>query len=164
MHGANIRSVRLEDAVQICEIYNNYVVNTSISFEEEPIENEEMARRIEAITLHYPWIVYESEGAILGYAYAGRWKDRSAYRFVAETTIYVSVDHHGEGIGSKLMEALLSRLEPPRFHALMAVIALPNEKSVAIHEKFGFKKAAHFSEVGYKHGRWIDVGYWEKML
>jgi len=164
MHGMEIRSARLEDAARICKIYNYYVQNTSISFEEEPVGDDEMARRIEAITLHYPWIVYESEGSILGYAYANRWKDRSAYRFVAETTIYVSADHLGQGIGTALLGELLRRLGELKLHALMAVIALPNEKSVAIHEKFGFKKAAHFSEVGYKHGRWIDVGYWEKML
>jgi len=164
MAAHRIRSARLEDAGRICEIYNNYVQNTEISFEEDLVKQEEMARRIEAITLYYPWIVYEWEGSILGYAYASRWKDRSAYRFVAETTVYVSVDHLGEGLGSALMEELLRRLAALDLHALMAVIALPNEKSVAIHEKFGFRKAAHFSEVGYKHGRWIDVGYWEKML
>ncbi len=164
MHEGKTRSARLEDAARICEIYNYYVQNTEISFEEEPVASEEMARRIEAITLHYPWIVYESGGSILGYAYASRWKERSAYRFVAETTVYVSADRHGEGIGAALMGELLRRLEALKLHALMAVIALPNEKSVAIHEKFGFKKAAHFSEVGYKHNRWINVGYWEKML
>ena len=159
-----IREARLEDAAQICEIYNYYVRNTDISFEEEPVGHEEMARRIEATELHYPWIVYESEGAILGYAYASRWKERSAYRFVAETTVYVSVNHLGEGIGSALMEELLRRLAALKLHALMAVIALPNDKSVTVHEKCGFKKAAHFSQVGYKHSRWIDVGYWEKLL
>jgi len=110
MHGAKIRSACLEDAARICKIYNYYVQNTSISFEEEPVGDDEMARRIEAITLHYPWIVYESEGSILGYAYASRWKDRAAYRFVAETTIYVSADHLGEGIGTALMGELLRRL------------------------------------------------------
>lgn len=159
-----IREARLEDAVQICEIYNYYVQNTAISFEEELVGLEEMAQRIEAITLHYPWIVYESEGVILGYAYASRWKERSAYRFTAETTVYISCGHLGEGIGTLLMEALLHRLAALNLHALMAVIALPNEKSVALHEKLGFRKAAHFSEVGFKHNAWIDVGYWEKML
>ncbi len=164
MQSGKIRSARLEDAAHISEIYNYYVQNTEISFEEEPVGHEEMARRIEATELHYPWIVYESEGSILGYAYASRWKDRSAYRFVAETTIYVSVHHLGKGIGTALIAELLRRLDALKLHALMAVIALPNEKSIAIHEKFGFKKAAHFTEVGYKHGRWIDVGYWEKWL
>lgn len=159
-----IRDVVLRDSAQICEIYNYYVLNTNISFEEEQIAVEEMARRINAITQRYPWIVLECDDVVLGYAYASRWKERSAYRFTAETTVYVDRNHLGEGAGTVLMEALLSRLDAVDLHALMAVISLPNEKSVALHEKLGFRKAAHFAEVGFKRGAWIDVGYWEKML
>jgi len=159
-----IRDAALQDSAQICEIYNYYVLNTTISFEEAQVPKEEMAHRIDTITQHYPWIVLEHDGEMLGYAYASLWKERSAYRFVAETTVYVSRSHLSKGAGSVLMEALLSRLDALDLHALMAVIALPNEKSVALHEKFGFKKAAHFAEVGFKRGAWIDVGYWEKIL
>jgi phosphinothricin acetyltransferase len=159
-----IRDVVLQDSAQICAIYNYYVLNTNISFEEEQIAVEEMARRIDVVAQHYPWIVLERDDVVLGYAYASRWKDRSAYRFVAETTVYVDREHLREGAGTVLMQALLSRLAALDLHSLMAVIALPNEKSVAIHEKFGFKKAAHFTEVGFKRGTWIDVGYWQKML
>ena len=159
-----IREVRLNDAARICEIYNHYVINTAISFEEEAVSKEEMSRRISAITREYPWIAVERAGETVGYAYASRWKERSAYRFVAETTVYVSPDHLGEGLGSALMLELIRRLARLDLRSLMAVIALPNEKSVALHEKLGFKKTAHFSEVGFKFGRWIDVGYWQKTL
>ncbi|MEN6297390.1 MAG: arsinothricin resistance N-acetyltransferase ArsN1 family B [Rectinema sp.] len=164
MTSGSIRDVRVEDSARICEIYNYYVESTSISFEEEPVPQQEMARRIEAVSRNYPWLVYESDGEVLGYAYLSRWKERSAYRYTAETSVYVAKGHTGEGIGTALMQALLERVKKLEVHALIAVIALPNEKSVALHEKFGFKKAAHFAEVGFKHNAWINVGYWELVL
>jgi phosphinothricin acetyltransferase len=159
-----IRDVRAGDGARICEIYNYYVESTDISFEEEPVSRQEMERRIIAVTRNYPWLVYEEAGEILGYAYLSRWKERSAYRYTAETTIYVVKGHAGEGIGTKLLKVLLERARELEIHALIAVVAQPNEKSVALHEKFGFKKAAYFPEVGFKRGAWIDVGYWELLL
>jgi L-amino acid N-acyltransferase YncA len=101
---------------------------------------------------------------LLGYAYANIWRDRSAYRYVAEETVYLDKDYLGRGIGRELTRALLEDCRKRGFHALMAVISLPNEASVRLHGEFGFKKAAHFTEVGYKQDRWIDVGYWELLL
>jgi len=164
MTSGSIRDVRVEESARICEIYNYYVESTSVSFEEEPVPQQEMARRIEAVSRNYPWLVYESDGEVQGYAYLSRWKERSAYRYTAETSVYVAKGHTGEGIGTALMQVLLERIKKLEVHALIAVIALPNEKSVAVHEKFGFKKAAHFAEVGFKRGAWIDVGYWELVL
>jgi len=137
------------------------VQNTSISFEEAPVSQEEMQERIAKVSPAYPFIVYIKDDDVLGYAYANQWKERSAYRLTAEVTVYVDKGHLGKGIGYVLLEELLGRVKNSRIHALIAVIALPNEKSIRLHEKLGFKKAAHFFEVGYKQKQWIDVGYWE---
>lgn len=162
---SHIRPVRREDSKSICEIYNYYVVNTNISFEEQPISEGEMERRIVEKTKKYPWLVYVEEGEIVGYSYVGNWKERSAYRHTVEDTIYVKTDRQGKGIGQKLFEDLLEAVgKDKEIHAIIAVIALPNEKSVAIHERNGFEKVAHFEEVGYKNDTWIDVGYWEKVI
>ena len=164
MDNGSIRPVKKEDSHRICEIYNHYVQNTCISFEEAPVPREEMEKRISTISSAYPYLIYETDGEILGYAYANRWKERAAYRYVAEVTVYIDKGHLGRGIGRILIKELLDNCKKQGFHALMAVIALPNEASIRLHEEFGFKKAAHFSEVGYKQNRWIDVGYWELRL
>lgn len=156
-----IRKVGQEDAKQILDIYNYYIVNTVISFEEEAVSEEEVERRISTVTRSYPWIVCSVDGQVKGYAYASSWKERSAYRHTAEVTIYVEKGEIGKGLGRALLARLLEELRKMDIHVVMAVIALPNDKSVALHEKFGFRKAAHFTEVGYKQGAWIDVGYWE---
>jgi phosphinothricin acetyltransferase len=159
-----IRLVGAGDSKRICEIYNYYVQNTCISFEEDLVSQEEMDNRIASIRATYPFYVYERDDELLGYAYANRWKERSAYRYVVEVTVYIDKDHLGRGIGRELLKALLDESRKRGFHALMAVISLPNEKSIRLHEEFGFKKAAHFTEVGYKQDKWIDVGYWELLL
>ncbi len=164
MDNGSIRPVKKEDSRRICEIYNYYVQNTCISFEEAPVPREEMETRISSISTAYPFLVYEENGVLFGYAYANKWRDRSAYRYVAEVTVYIDKDHLGRGIGRILLKQLLDNCKKQGFHALMAVISLPNEASIRLHEEFGFKKAAHFSEVGYKQDKWIDVGYWELIL
>jgi len=160
-----IRNATPNDAKAILEIYNPYIANTAITFEEEPVTDSEMESRItEKTEAAYPYFVYEEEGRILGYAYAGKWRERSAYRFCAETTVYVKDGLGGKGIGSRLYAALLDALRDRGFHAAMGVVTLPNEASRRLHEKFGFVKSAHFKEVGLKFGRWLDVGYWELLL
>ncbi len=101
---------------------------------------------------------------IVGYAYATPWKPRSAYRFSVEASVYVDFAHMGWGTGSLLYGQLLSVLQEKQIHMVIAGISLPNEASVALHEKFGFRKVAHFPEVGFKFGSWIDVGYWQRAL
>lgn len=156
-----IRTVELRDAQSICDIYNYYVLNTTITFEEVAVSTEEMRKRIEKASGKYPWVVYEIEGKIAGYAYVTKWKARSAYRYTVESTVYVDENHKGKGIGTSLYKYLLREIENRDFHSVIGVIALPNSGSIALHEKLGFKKAANFKEVGYKHQRWIDVGYWQ---
>jgi len=153
-----------DDVEKIRGIYNYYIINTPISFEEKPVSVDEVRQRIESVTRDYPWLVHEVDGEILGYAYATKWKMRSAYRFSVESTVYVKHGITGKGIGSGLYATLLDDLRMRSVHAVISIIALPNEKSQALHEKFGFKKAAHFRQVGFKFGQWIDVGYWELLL
>ncbi|NJN28323.1 MAG: N-acetyltransferase [Cyclobacteriaceae bacterium] len=159
-----IRNAVLSDAPQIAAIYNHYVAHTIVTFEEEALNATEMSDRIAAITKKYPWIVYESAGQIMGYAYAADWKVRRSYRFSLEGTVYLKKGAERQGIGSALYGALIDLLKPTNIHALIGGISLPNEASIALHEKFGFKKVAHFPEVGYKFEKWIDVGYWQLML
>jgi phosphinothricin acetyltransferase len=159
-----IRSANAADADAIAEIYNHYVLHSVISFEEETVSGPDMLGRMVEIQQMYPWLVYEEDGAIAGYAYATPWKNRSAYRHAAETTIYIEKAKLGKGIGSRLYEPLLQDLRSRDLHIVMAGIALPNDGSVAIHEKFGFVKVAHYREIGRKFDRWVDVGYWQLML
>ena len=160
----HIRYVKKMDIVSICEIYNYYVENTNVSFEEKRISENEMERRIRGVCQLYPWIVYEQDEKVLGYAYISKWKERSAYRFTAEDTVYVKHDALRRGIGKALLKNLIEKTYKKDIHVLMAVIALPNENSIKLHESFRFKKAAHFSKVGYKNDEWLDVGYWEMQI
>ncbi len=159
-----IRSVIDSDVQDVCNIYNYFVENTPISFEEKAVSYIEMEQRIANQSIDYPWLVYEEEGKVVAFAYANKWKSRSAYRFTLESTIYMSHNSKGKGIGTKLYQALFDELATRSVRSVMAVIALPNPASIGLHEKMGYEKVAHFKEVGYKYKEWIDVGYWQKML
>jgi len=159
-----IRNADSKDASQIINVYNYYIENTTITFEENNVTQKEMEVRISDYTKEYPWLVYEEKGKILGYCYATKWRVRSAYRHSAETTVYIDKDHHGKGIGTLLYKELVKRCKSKDLHVLVAGIALPNEKSQKLHEKIGFKKIAQFEEIGRKFDLWIDVGYWEYKL
>ena len=111
-----------------------------------------------------PWLVAEQTDQVIGYAYASKWKERCAYRYSVESTVYLDPSFTGQGIGTKLYEALLAILQRNSIHIVIGGIALPNPASVALHERLGFNKVAHFKEVGYKFNRWVDVGYWEASL
>lgn len=165
-HGSvEIRAATPSDAGGIAEIYNHYVAETVVTFEEEPVAAPEIARRMEEVRASsLPWLVAEEGGRVIGYAYATRWRTRTGYRFSAEVTVYLAPACGGRGTGSKLYERLLPLLAERGVHAVMGGIALPNDASVALHEKFGMRKVAHFEEVGFKLGRWIDVGYWQRIL
>jgi L-amino acid N-acyltransferase YncA len=160
-----IRPAELRDAEAIAKIYNYYVLNTIITFEEITLTAEEMSARIQAIqSAHYPWLVAEENGKIIGYAYASTWKARAAYRHTLESTVYLDPAQVAKGVGTKLYDALFALLRKKSIHVVIGVIALPNEASIVLHEKFGMHKAAHFSEVGFKFNRWLDVGYWQVTL
>jgi L-amino acid N-acyltransferase YncA len=161
----SIRAGGSGDAAAIAEIYNHYVLTSVITFEEEAVAAEEMARRIAGVQeVGLPWIVAEDAGRVVGYAYAGPWKTRSAYRFTVESTVYLAKDCVGRGLGSALYGELFEQLKARGVHAVIGGAALPNDASVALQEKFGMQKVAEFREVGFKLGRWVNVGYWERVL
>ena len=165
MSAVEIRAAVAADAVAIAAIYNHYVRETVVTFEEEPVAVDAIAARIgQVAAAGLPWLVAERAGVVVGFAYAAPWKERSAYRYSVECTVYLAPGLEGRGIGSALYSALFERLEQAGIHAVIAGIALPNERSVALHESFGMTKVAQFREVGFKFGRWVDVGYWQGMV
>ena len=165
MTNAIIRPVTTADAEAIARIYNYYILNTVITFEEDPISAEDMAARIaETQGLSLPWLVAVVEGAIVGYAYARKWRPRSAYRYSVETTIYLEHGHEGRGIGRSLYAALLPLVRERGMHVAIGGVALPNDASLALHEKLGFERVATFRQVGFKHDRWVDVTYLQLVL
>jgi L-amino acid N-acyltransferase YncA len=160
-----IRTATVADAGPIARIYNHYVENTVITFEEAAVSADEMARRMAEVQHHeLPWLVAEQEEHVVGYSYASPWKSRSAYRHSVETTIYLQVGREGRGIGSRLYAALLPMLEERGIHAVIGGSALPNPASASLHERLGFERVATFRQVGFKHGRWVDVAYWQRVL
>jgi len=158
-----IRAARPEDAAAIAAIYAPYVLSGVVSFEVDAPDARAMRRRIEASDGFYPWLVATNgdEDGVLAYAYAAKFREREAYRWVVETSIYVAGAVQGQGVGRLLYEALIDTLRAQGFTQAIGAIALPNDHSIALHEAVGFRRAGFFREVGYKHGRWIDVGYWQ---
>ena len=159
-----IRDCTLADAAQICEIYNHYVRETVVTFEEAPVDEVEMARRISEITSRLPWLVCETDGVIVGYAYASSWKVRAAYRHAVESSIYLAPSATGRGLGTQLYKKLIADLRQRGLHCVIGGAALPNPASVLLHERLGFEKVAQFRQVGFKFERWVDVAYWELIL
>lgn len=160
-----IREAQAQDAEAIAAIYNHYVCNTTVSFELEAVAAAEITRRIEAVRAAcLPWLVVEHEGKVAGYAYATKWRERQAYRTSVECSVYLDAGVHGRGLASALYEELLRRLAALGVHAAIGGIAQPNPASVRLHEKFGFEQVAMFREVGRKFDRWVDVGYWQRLL
>ncbi|PLW69434.1 GNAT family N-acetyltransferase [Pseudohalioglobus lutimaris] len=157
-----IRTVRSSDIPVLLEIYNHYILHSPATFEEETIDGENMGERIHTVHgLGLPWLVAEEGGQTVGYAYANRWRERSAYRHSVEVTVYIAPEHIGEGWGRRLYQALFDSLRQNNIHVALAGITLPNAASVALHEKMGMRKVAHLEEVGFKQGQWLDVGYWQ---
>ena len=159
-----IRSALATDAQAMADIYNPFILGTTITFEEEAVTPQEMASRTGIVLLALPWLVIEVQGTVAGYACATPWKTRSAYRRTVESAIYVAPSQAGQGLGTRLYEALLGELQQLGVHAVLGGIALPNEASVALHERLGFEKVGQLQQVGWKLQRWVDVGYWEKQL
>jgi len=160
-----IRKVNKNDAVSIAKIYNYYIKNTAVSFEEQPVTAVDIQNRMKEVSdSNLPWLVAEENGSIVGYAYSTKWKGRSAYRFSVEVAIYLSHTQTNRGLGSKLFSELFDILKTLKVHTIIGGIALPNPASIALHERFDMKKVAHFKDVGYKFGKWIDVAYWQVVL
>lgn len=160
-----IRDAVKSDSEAIANIYNYYIEHTDISFEETPVSGSDIERRIESVQgAGLPWMVAMEDDAVVGYAYATKWKERSAYRFSVEASVYLSHQMHGRGLGAKLYETIFARLKENGIHTVIGGITLPNPASVALHEKMGMRKVAHFEKVGFKFNQWHDVGYWQLSL
>jgi L-amino acid N-acyltransferase YncA len=158
----NIRPATSNDAEQIAKIYNHYIATSHATFELEPIDADEMERRIaDTEDQGFPYLVADDDGTVAGYAYGRQFRPRPGYKHAVEVAVYVHPDCHGQGIGRQLYDRLLPHLFDNGAHSVIATIALPNDASVRMHERFGFVKAGHFHEVGRKFDRWVDVGYWQ---
>lgn len=152
------------DAAACAEIYAPFVKGTPISFEDEPPNEAEMARRIEGISSRYPWLVADIDGAVAGYAYASAHRERAAYRWAVDAAVYVDEAHHRRGIGRALYESLFERLAAQGFEMACAGITLPNPASVALHESVGFERVGVYRRIGWKFGRWYDVAWYQRQL
>ena len=160
-----IRPATASDDAGIAEIYAHYVDATAITFEIDAPGEDEMRSRIEAGGDLFPWFAAEEEnGALAGYATAAPFRPRPAYRFTVETSVYLRAGAEGRGIGALLYAPLLQTLEAQGFTQAIAAIALPNAASVRLHEFFGFAHAGTYRSVGWKLGRWHDVGLWQRPL
>jgi phosphinothricin acetyltransferase len=160
-----IRTATPEDSAAAAAIYGPVVQHTAISFETEPPDAAEMRARIEKTLVSLPWLVAEDEaGAVCGYAYASKHRERAAYQWSVDTTVYVREDMRGRGVGRALYGALLPLLAELGYCQAFAGVALPNAGSVGLHEALGFEAIGVYRNVGYKHGAWRDVGWWQKRL
>lgn len=148
------------DAAACLAIYTPYVRDTAISFEEEVPALDDFTQRMRATTATHPWLVFEDDGEIAGYAYATVHRTRAAYRWTAEVTVYVEPSHQRAGIGRRLYEDLFERLRAQNFRLAVAGVTLPNDASVGLHEALGFEEVGVFPRIGFKFGRWWDVGWW----
>jgi phosphinothricin acetyltransferase len=161
----SIRSASASDSEALARIYNHYIRTSVITFEESEVTPQEMASRMAKIhQLSLPWLVAENAGVVIGYTYASKWRERSAYRFAVESSVYLDPARTAQGIGSQLYRELIANLRAKPVHRVIGGIALPNASSVALHERLGFKKVAHFQEVGFKFDHWVDVAYWQLAL
>ena len=159
-----IRPATAADGAACAAIYAPYVRDTAITFELDPPGAAEMAARIAAAQAAHGWLVLEEAGRVIGYAHAGAHNPRAAYARTAATGIYLAQDQRGRGLGQRCYRALIDDLAGKGFHTLIAIIALPNAPSVALHEKLGFVQAGHLREVGWKFDRWHDTGWWQRLL
>lgn len=156
-----IRAVEAKDAAAIRQIYAPYIVGSAVSFELTVPSEGEVRRRISEYTRHAPWLVCEIDGRVAGYAYASKHREREAYRWTAEVSVYVDKAFHKRGVARRLYTQLFRDLESLGFCLILSGITLPNEPSVKFHEAMGFTPIGTYRRIGFKLGQWHDVGWWE---
>ena len=166
MNAAVIRPVEVRDAASVAAIYAPHVTEGVASFELTPPDATEMAARIAATTATYPWLVCDAPEAagVVGYVYATAFNPRAAYQWSAAVTVYIDGQFRRAGIGRALYTSLFALMRLQGFYNAYGGITLPNAGSVGLHETMGFRPVAMYREVGYKFGRWWDVGWWEMEL
>jgi phosphinothricin acetyltransferase len=157
-----IRSATLADAQACLAIYTPAITESATSFELEVPTVAEFAGRIDKALADYAWLVFESDGRVVGYAYGGLHRARPAYRWSTEVSVYVAPDQAGKGIGRRLYEALFPILAGRGYATALAGITLPNDASVALHRALGFTPVGVFHNIGWKFGRWHDTSWWER--
>ena len=157
-----IRPATVDDAAAIAQIYAPYVTDTAISFEKETVSAAQIAERMQSFDGLYPWLVAAEAGdSVIGYAYGTQFRTRPAYRFAVETSIYLEPSAQGRGLGTQLYRTLLDALAAQGFTQAIAGITLPNDASVRVHDRVGFKLVGVYKDIGYKLGRWHDVGRYQ---
>jgi phosphinothricin acetyltransferase len=159
-----IRLVKPADSIEILSIYAPYIENTAISFEQTVPSIDEFTKRIESISSNYPYLVYETNGQIVGYAYASQHRERYAYRFSVDLSIYISEAYQGVGIAKRLYDCLFEILRNCGYVNSYAGYTVPNEKSSRFHEKYGFTPVGTYRKVGYKFCKWHDVTWTERAI
>jgi len=159
-----VRALKECDIAELLDIYNHYVLNSVATFDDEILSFETFKNKIDRINAEFPFLVYEEGNEVLGFAYASKFRPKPAYKNTLELTVYVKQSAFRKGIGFKLYTALISILKKSEFHTVIAVLTLPNVASEKLHEKFGFKKVAHFTEVGFKFNKWHDVCMYQLVL
>jgi len=152
-----IRTVRPDDAAAIADIYNEYVLHTTYTYEIDAVSEEDMRRRILGISATHPYYVCEREGLVLGYCYAHPFHERAAFRYTLETTVYLRKGYTGQGLGHMLMDKLIGECRRRGYHTLLACLGSENVGSEKFHERLGFKVCARMHETGFKFGRWIGI-------
>ena len=160
----SIRPVTKTDAIACLKLYSKYVVGSAVSFELEAPSIEEFSNRIDSISKRFPYLIAEEDGMFVGYAYASAYRDRLAYQWNVEVSIYVEEDKKKSGVATKLYEELFSELKRIHMCKAYAVIAMPNDASVNFHTKMGFEKFATYTNVGFKLNQWHDVLWMEKTI
>lgn len=163
-NGAVVRDGSVADAAACAAIYAPYVTGTQVTFETEPPTAEQMAGRIETAAKSCAWLVLEDDGRVVGYAYAGRFHARPAYRWACEVSVYLETGRRRTGGGRALYETLLARLAERGYRIAVAGMTLPNEASVGLHETLGFEPVGTYRRIGYKLGRWHDVAWMQRRL
>ncbi len=156
-----IRMAEQADLEQFAEIVNYYIETSAINFHENPQSEEDWEVTWEVLRERYPFVVADQDGVLGGIAYASPWKLRSAYDWTCEVTVYVRAGHEQQGLGKRLSQRMLEILEAQGYRAIVAVIALPNDASVALHKALGYQHKGTLENLGYKHGQWRDVSFWE---
>jgi phosphinothricin acetyltransferase len=157
----SLRLISENDVGEVLEIYKPYVLHTIITFEYETPSIDEFLQRIKANITDYPWLVCLHDNKIIGYAYAGFHRYRTAYQWSCESSVYLLPEFHHKGIASILYETLFSLLRIQGYINVYAGISLPNEKSVGFHQSFGFKKIGIYKKIGYKFDKWHDVEWFQ---
>jgi len=156
-----IRKASLADASALLEIYNYYVIHTTVTFDEVAVSLSAFTKKIDDILKAYPFFVFEENNEILGFTYGSKFRPKPAYNYTVESTVYVKHGVHGKKIGTQLYATLIAALKEQKFKSVLGVLTIPNPASIKLHEKFGFTQVAHLKEVGFKFDTWLDVGIFQ---